>query len=363
MATLKDVAERAGVSVSTVSLVLNGQDARRVKPAIGERVRQAADELGYAPNLLARSLRTRRTRTIGLLSDMVATTPFAGRMLKGAQETAWQAGYVLLLIDTGGVADLERSAVQALVQRNVDALVYACMYHREVEVPEIPEGLPVVVLDGRPTVAAPGERRTSALGDGRRPTPATGDGRTSAPAADWVVPDERGGARAAVEHLLAAGHRRIGFCTTGEDVPAARERLEAFAATLGADFDPSLVVRGETGDVHGGARATAELLGRRDRPSALFCFNDRMAMGAYRAARAAGLSIPADLSVVGFDDQEHVADALDPALTTVALPHYEMGAWAARRALARAASAAPEPGGEHALMPCTLVVRDSVAAL
>jgi LacI family transcriptional regulator len=345
VATLKDVAERAGVSVSTVSLVLNGRDAGRVKPAIGERVRRAADELGYAPNLLARSLRTRQTKTIGLLSDMVATTPFAGRMLKGAQETAWQAGYVLLLIDTGGVAELARSAVRALVQRDVDALVYACMYHREVETPAIPAELPLVVLDGRPSV----------------------------PTADWVVPDERGGTRAAVEHLLAAGHRRIGFCTTAEDVPAARERMEAFAATLGAGFDASLVARSESGDVHGGARAASALLARPDRPTALFCFNDRMAMGAYRAARVAGLSVPGDLSVVGFDDQEHVADALDPGLTTVALPHYEMGAWAARRAIARAASAAsassgaPElaeiAGGEHALMPCPLVVRGSVAAL
>ncbi|MGN9842129.1 LacI family DNA-binding transcriptional regulator [Nonomuraea sp. H19] len=330
--TLKDVAARAGVSVSTVSLVLNGRDARRVKPAIGERVRQAADELGYAPNLLARSLRTRHTKTIGLLSDMVATTPFAGRMLKGAQEAAWQAGYVLLLIDTGGMADLEHSAIQALAQRNVDALIYACMYHREIDVPEIPDGLPLVVLDGRPLAGT----------------------------ADWVIPDERGGARAAVEHLLAAGHRRIGFCTSGEDVPAARERLETFTETLGADFDPSLVARGESGDVHGGVRAAGELLGRRDRPTALFCFNDRMAMGAYRAARTAGLSVPGDVSIVGFDDQEHLADALDPGLTTVALPHYEMGVWAARRALARAGSGAP--GGEHALMPCPLVVRDSVTA-
>jgi LacI family transcriptional regulator len=149
--------------------------------------------------------------------------------------------------------------------------------------------------------------------------------------------------------------------------------MEAFAATLGAGFDASLVARSESGDVHGGARAASGLLARPDRPTALFCFNDRMAMGAYRAARVAGLSVPGDLSVVGFDDQEHVADALDPGLTTVALPHYEMGAWAARRAIARAASAASassgapgelaEIAGEHALMPCPLVVRGSVAAL
>ncbi|MGW7463363.1 LacI family DNA-binding transcriptional regulator [Streptomyces xantholiticus] len=333
--TLKDVADRAGVSVSTVSLVINGREAGRVKPAVGRRVRQAAEELGYAPNLQARSLRTRQTNTIGLISDMVASTPFAGRMLAGAQDAAWQAGYLLLLIDTGGHAEMEQSAVQTLAQRNVDALIYASMYHREIELPEIPQGLPLVVLDGRPT----GEP----------------------PLVDWVVPDERGGARAAVEFLIRAGHTRIGFCTVEEDVPAARERLAAYRETLqehGLAYDPALVSRGATGDAHSGLRTARELLDRDDRPTALFCYNDRVAMGAYRAARHLGLSVPDDVSLVGFDDQEHVADALEPGLTTVALPHYDMGAWAVRRTLTRIGT--EEAAGKHLHMPCRLVTRDSV---
>ncbi|MGX6744876.1 LacI family DNA-binding transcriptional regulator [Streptomyces peucetius] len=335
MVTLKDVADRAGVSVSTVSLVINGREAGRVKPAVGRRVRQAAEELGYAPNLQARSLRTRQTNTIGLISDMVASTPFAGRMLAGAQDAAWQAGYLLLLIDTGGHAEMEQSAVQTLAQRNVDALIYASMYHREIELPEIPQGLPLVVLDGRPT----GEP----------------------PLVDWVVPDERGGARAAVEFLIRAGHTRIGFCTVEENVPAARERLAAYRETLqehGLAYDPALVSRGATGDAHSGLRTARELLDRDDRPTALFCYNDRVAMGAYRAARHLGLSVPDDVSLVGFDDQEHVADALEPGLTTVALPHYDMGAWAVRRTLTRIGT--EEAAGKHLHMPCRLVTRDSV---
>ncbi|MER6614116.1 LacI family DNA-binding transcriptional regulator [Streptomyces xantholiticus] len=335
MVTLKDVADRAGVSVSTVSLVINGREAGRVKPAVGRRVRQAAEELGYAPNLQARSLRTRQTNTIGLISDMVASTPFAGRMLAGAQDAARQAGYLLLLIDTGGHAEMEQSAVQTLAQRNVDALIYASMYHREIELPEIPQGLPLVVLDGRPT----GEP----------------------PLVDWVVPDERGGARAAVEFLIRAGHTRIGFCTVEEDVPAARERLAAYRETLqehGLAYDPALVSRGATGDAHSGLRTARELLDRDDRPTALFCYNDRVAMGAYRAARHLGLSVPDDVSLVGFDDQEHVADALEPGLTTVALPHYDMGAWAVRRTLTRIGT--EEAAGKHLHMPCRLVTRDSV---
>ncbi|HEY5836464.1 LacI family DNA-binding transcriptional regulator [Streptomyces sp.] len=330
------MAARAGVSVSTVSLVINGRDSGRVKPAIGERVRRAAEELGYTPNLLARSLRTNQTHTIGLLSDMVASTPFAGRMLAGAQEAAWEAGCLLLLIDTGGNVEMEQSAVQALAQRNVDALIYASMYHRKINLPEFPEGLPFVVLDGRPSV--------------------------DLPTVDWVVPDEEGGARAAVEFLIRAGHTRIGFCTVVEDIPAASERLAAYRSALlehGLGYDPGLVARGATGDAHSGLRTARELLDRPDRPTALFCYNDRVAMGAYRAARHLGLSIPGDVSIVGFDNQENIADALEPTLTTVALPHYEMGAWAARRTLALSGSTTTE--SEHKRMPCHLVVRESVA--
>jgi LacI family transcriptional regulator len=340
VATLKDVAAAAGVSVATVSLVLNGRDAGRVKASVGERVREAAAELGYAPNLLARSLRTRQTHTIGLISDAVASTPFAGRMLAGAQEAAWEAGSLLMLIDTGGHPEMETAAVRALVQRDVDALIYASMYHRVIDLPEVPEELPLVVLDGRPS----GER----------------------PAADWVVPDERAGAYAAVSHLIEQGHDRIGFCSVDEDIPAAHERLAGYRNALEdheLPYDPALVVTAPGNDAPMAVDTAQELLARPDRPTALFCFSDRVAMGAFRAARHLGLSIPDDLSVVGFDDQQNIADALEPGLTTVALPHYDMGAWAARRSLARMNGDDDGAEQRHMLMPCPLVLRDSVATL
>ena len=336
--TLRDVATRADVSVSTVSLVLNGRDNGRVKAELSHRVRAAAEELGYAPNLLARGLRTSRTQTIGLISDRVASTPFAGRMLAGAQTAAWETGRLLLLVDTGGNAEMEQEAVSALVQRNVDALIYASMYHREVDLPDVPSTLPLVVLDARP---------------------ATGNTDVA-----WVVPDEAGGARAAVTALLDAGHERIGYCTHAMAVPAVRERLRSYRKTLtdrGIRPDPALVSKVEESNAADGQEAAARLLTLPDPPTALFCYNDRMAMGAYRAARELGLRVPDDLSIVGFDDHEHVADGLAPGLTTVALPHYEMGEWAARQVLA-------ELGGDevdeprHVRMPCPLVVRESVAA-
>ncbi|NDL59877.1 substrate-binding domain-containing protein [Phytoactinopolyspora mesophila] len=338
MATLKDVAAAAGVSVATVSLVLNGRDAGRVKATVSERVRQAAAELGYAPNLLARSLKTRQTHTIGLISDSVASTPFAGRMLAGAQDAAWAAGSLLVLIDTGGHSDMEDAAVQALVQRDVDALIYASMYHRVVELPTVPQELPLVVLDGRPA----GEQ----------------------PAADWVVPDEHNGARAAVTHLIEAGHDRIGFILVDEDIPAVHERLAGYRQALEdheLPYIPELVVRAPGNDARMAVETAHRLLSRQDRPTAVFCFSDRVAMGVFRAARHLDLSIPGDVSVVGFDDQENVADSLEPELTTVALPHYDMGSWAAKRVLARVEE--QEDGGEqrHMLMPCPLVIRQSVA--
>lgn len=336
--TLRDVADRAKVSVSTVSLVLNGRDGGRVKPAVSKRVRKSAQELGYSPNLLARGLRTSQTQTIGLISDRVASTPFAGRMLAGAQNAAWDAGRLLLLVDTGGDAEMEQEAVRALAQRNVDALIYASMYHRVVELPTVPAELPLVVLDARPA-----------------------DNR---PDLAWVVPDEAGGARAAVTALLDAGHTRIGYCSDAVDVPAVHERLRSFHDTLaerGITAAPELVVQVDGSNAADGREAASRLLSLPEPPTALFCYNDRMAMGAYRAAREFGLRIPEDVSIVGFDDQEHVADGLAPGLTTVALPHYEMGVWAAEQVLATLTGGEQgEPNQRR--MPCPLVSRESVAA-
>jgi LacI family transcriptional regulator len=334
--TLRDVAARAEVSVATVSLVLNGHDVGRVKAELSARVRQAAKDLEYAPNLVARGLRTSQTHTIGLISDRVASTPFAGRMLAGAQRTAWEHDRLLLLVDCAGDAEVEAAAVRTLVQRNVDALIYASMCHRVLELPLIPADLPLVVLDARPA----GERTD----------------------VSWVVPDEAGGARAAITELLRAGHTRIGYCTDAVDVPAVRERLAGVRETLASAGHPipeDMVARVPDSNAADGHRAALELLSRPDRPTALFCYNDRMAMGAYRAARELGLTIPDDLSIVGFDDQEHVADGLAPGLTTVALPHYDMGVWAAQRVLALLSGNQADPVQER--MPCRLVRRESVA--
>ncbi|HJV99348.1 MAG TPA: LacI family DNA-binding transcriptional regulator [Arthrobacter sp.] len=337
---IKDVAVAAGVSVTTVSHVLNDVSYARISPETRDKVKSAAEQLGYGPNRLAQALRTQRTGMLGLVSEDIATTPHAGRIILGADEAARARGYNLMIINTSGTASPEsrEADVEALLERRVDGILYATMYHRHVQVPTNLGSVPAVLVDAV----------------------STGGSVTA------VVPDEEGGARAAVGALLAAGHARIGFLNNTDDVPATRDRLRGFRATLteaGLDGDAA-PVEAEQSEVWGGYEAARRILSRPDRPTGLFCYNDRMAMGAYRAAAELGLSIPGDLSVVGFDDQELIAANLYPGLTTVALPHYEMGAWAAESLID-----AIEGKTDLALMAshptildCPLVARDSVAA-
>jgi LacI family transcriptional regulator len=339
MLTLKDIAAHIGVSISTVSLVLNDRDAGRVKPEIAERIRSTAETLGYVPNQLARSLKTRQTHTLGLVSDQVATVPFAGHILAGAQRAAWSRKYLLLLIDTAGDQGLQAPAVQSLLQRNVEAMIFATSYHRIVDVPVLPSSVPVVVLDGQPS---------STSGD-----------------ADFVVPDEVAGARSAVEFLIEAGHRRIGFCNVPEAYPLAaslrRQGYDDALRAAGIPVDESLIVTAIDPSTTSAIAPARELLSRADRPTAVFCFGDQVAMGFYQVAAALGLRVPTDLSIVGFDNQQFVADALSPGLTTVQLPHDEMGVWAIERAFARVSGELNGMPSDGFLMPCPLVVRESVA--
>jgi LacI family transcriptional regulator len=330
-ARISDVAAAAGVSVTTVSLVMNDVESR-IPQQTRQRVRDAARAVGYAPSSVARGLRTQQTRTVGLISDQIATTPFAGRMLAGAQDAARESGHLVFLVNTDGDPVIERDAITALSAQQVDAMIYACMWHRVVEAPE---GLPAstVFLDCRPD----------------------GGGFRS------VVPDDRAGGLAAVRELVAAGHRRIAFLDTDDAPIASTLRYDGYVEALteaGIPVDPALRVAGET-SAQGGRAAFDGLLDLPDdrRPTAVFCFNDRMAVGVYTAAHHRGLEIPRDLSVVGYDDQQLIAAEQDPPLTTIALPHYAMGRWAMEVALGVRAE-----GDEDAahLMECPVIRRGSV---
>ncbi len=334
--TIRDVAERAGVSVTTVSHVLNDVPGKRVSTTTRERIHQAAQDLLYRPNRLAQGLRMQRTHTIGFLSDNIATTPYAGRIILGAQDAAAEVGSLLVLLSSGGDAELEDRELEALVDRQVDGVIYAAMFHHMVQPPPRLALYNAVLLDAR----------------------------TEAGEFSSVVPDEVGGARSAVEELLAHGHRRIGFVNNYEDYPAPKGRLIGYRQALevyGVPFDPSLVRTTTPNVAEGAYEVTLSMLGDEDRPTAIFCFNDRMAMGAYQAANQLGLAIPGDVSIVGFDDQELIAPNLRPGLTTMRLPHYEMGQWAVKTLLDQINSTGSNQV-VHALLPCPLVRRASVSS-
>lgn len=338
------VAALAGVSPTTVSHALSG--ARGVAPATRERVIRAADELGYTPNRIASGLRLQRTGVIGLASDRIATTPFAGLIVQGAQEAARERDAVLMVVDSEGDPELEARQLRTLVDHRVDGILVARMFHQEVRRPEALGATPVVLVDAVPE---PGWHVPS------------------------IAPEEHSIATVAVAHLIEHGHRRIGLAMTTDDSLASRGREAGFHTALaeaGLAGAASLVERGSS-DAAGGRAAGRRLLDRtaNERPTAVFCFNDQMAMGVYQAASALGLAVPADCSVVGVDDLGIVAAALDPGLTTIALPHREMGRWGMTTLLdlidgeTADESARPlQPQSEPVRLRCELVERGSVAA-
>ena len=330
--TMNDVAERAGVSQTTVSFVLNDVPNANIPQETRDRIAAAVEELGYRRNVLARNLRSGRSGHIGFITDLIATTPYAGRIIEGAQDVAWDHDYMLLLVDTQGREDIKRRAIELMLESQVEGIIYATMWHRPVNVLDAMREAPVVLLN---------------CYDEQRSLPS-------------VVPDEVQGGRTATELLLHKGHRRIAFVNAHDQVPAAVGRLEGYKQSLAAHsilFDPQFVLAANS-SASGGYDAVIELMGLPNPPTALFCYNDRMAMGAYDALRKLGRRIPEDVAVVGFDNQEIIAANLHPGLTTLQLPHYEMGAWAVDHLLHLLTGDEAPPAVQHKIK-CPLVERDS----
>lgn len=332
--SMKDVAELAGVSRTTVSFVLNEKEGANIPDSTRQRVLRAVHTLGYRPNELARGLRSRRTATIGFISDVVATTPFAGQIIQGAQGRAWEDEYLLLMVSTGADQSIKRASVETLLDRQVDGILYATMWHREVSPPAAIRQVPTVLLD-------------CYVADRSLPS---------------VVPDEVRGGHEATDYLIAHGHHRIGFVNDEADYAAARGRLDGYRdalAAAGIPSDPALIVSAAS-TAAGAERAVSRLLDLPEPPTALFCFNDRMALGAYMAARERGIRIPDELAVVGFDNHEIIVSFLRPGLTTMQLPHHEMGRWAVDHLLALINGDWPPSEPVQHVLHCPLVERESV---
>lgn len=329
--TMHDVAAEAGVSQAVVSIVLSGRYAGRASETTAERIRDVAATIGYRTNLQAKTLKTGVAEIVGLVGDDVATSPFSGAMIKGAQDRVWEEGNTLMTVDTGGDSTLENAAIDTMLSHQVRGILYTAMYHREVEVPEAALETRTVCLNARDLA-------------GRTPS---------------VIPDDEKGGYDATRVLIDSGHTRIGMINIfpNEGIPAARDRRRGYQRALteaGLATDPDLLVAGE--GVHSSGRDGARaLLGLDDPATAIFCGNDRTALGAYQEIESLGLSVPEDVSIVGFDDQDVLRDYFHPGLTTVQLPFLAMGEHAATLVLDPTA-----PADTHAL-PCPVIHRGSVA--
>jgi len=331
---LRDVATKAGVSVTTVSHVLNNTPKARINTETRQRVREAAQSLGYRADQLARGLRTATSGMIGLLTEEIAATPHAGRIILGAQETARNHNLTMAIINSPLTNDAgERTEdVRMLLDRRVDGIIYATVYHDVVSPPDEMDQVPSVLI--------------GALDRNRRITS--------------VIPDEQTGAVEAVRTLLALGHRRIAFVASAIDVPATRGRQAGYLEAMseaGLAADPALTASGDS-DARGGYAAMNQILDTAPDVTGVFSYNDRMAMGIYRALADRGLDVLKDVSVVGFDDQDPIASGLFPGLTTIALPHYDMGVWAVETLIAEIGGA---PSPTSVRLPCRLVARGSTA--
>ncbi|MFE2044919.1 LacI family DNA-binding transcriptional regulator [Streptomyces sp. NPDC059477] len=338
--TIADVAALAGVHKATASRALGPSTSALVNAATARRVRQAAEQLGFTPNSAARSLRTNRSFTVGvLLPDL--TNPLFPPIVRGIEEALGPRGYTALLANTDNDEAKERAGFDALRGRQVDGFIVATARREHALLDRArAAGVPIVLVN----------RRTD---DRLLP---------------WVAGDDATGMTLAVEHLAGLGHRAIGHVAGPSSMSTGVIRAQAFrAAAEAAGIGPGAapVVESEAYTVAAGERATRDLLDRYPATTAICAGNDLIALGALRAARARGLRCPADLSLVGFNDMQF-ADEFQPPLTTVHVPHLDLGAEAARLLLEQLDSneeqGTPTPLAKTVLLPVRLVVRASTAA-
>lgn len=322
--SIKDIAKAAGVSPSTVSRALHGHP--RISEATIARVRHLAQEMGYTPSMPARSLVTQDTATIGLIITQ-ASDPFLGHLVLGVEEEAQGCGYSVFLVSSYRDADREREIVYSLHERRVTGVVVT---GSEIDAGylELAERYPMpIVLVNCPTYPYS------------------------------VSTDNQAGARQAMEHLLQNGHRRVAYVANRRSYDTDLDRLASYRAVLTEheiSIDKELIVSGD-GSLDGGVKAMEQLLALSRRPTAVFCFNDMTAIGAIYALTRAGLHVPDDCSVIGYDDLE-LAAYYCPPLTTVRQYSYRLG----QRAMHMLSALIQGRGDVQAeVLPAKLVVRQT----
>ncbi len=339
--TLKDVAALAGVHPATASRALNPGTSPLVSGETASRIRAAAQSLGYRPNAVARSLRTRRSDTVGVLIPDL-NNPLFPPIVRGIEDRLAAAGYIALIGNTDSDVERERLVFERMRARHVDGIVTATAHLDSPLLAEaVADRLPVVLVN----------RAANGYGF------------------PCVSTDNERGIAMAVEHLIALGHRRIGHIAGPQDISTGLSRFRGFTAAMaahGIEADPRLIVYARAYSLDEGDRCGRELLAAEPRCTAIAAANDMLAVGCYAAIESAGLTCPADISVVGFNDMPFI-DRLKPPLTSVSFPHYQVGTEAGRLILEQIAASAegailPSGQAETLYLAPELKVRGSTAS-
>ena len=333
--TLKDVAAHVGVSYQTVSKVLTGRG--EISEKTRERILQAVEEIGYRPNAIARSLKTSRTQIVGLIVPNVLS-PAWSVMTRGVEDAAAESGFQTMICDTDEKWEVEKESIAAFLERRVDGLILAsCPKRGKRQLASLLQpGPPVVLLDRRV--------------EGVR--------------ADTVVSDNRAGAYEATQHLLHAGRKRIGIVTLSLDISTGRERLEGYKAALrdfGAAVDEGLIAVGGS-SLRDGYSNVLTLWKSGSPPDALLVCSHGMTIGALAALKEMKLRVPQDVGMIGFDDTPW-AEYLDPPLTVVGQPLYEMATTATGLLLERIQGPERDREAKEVVLKSKLIVRKSCGVL
>ncbi len=300
--TIKDIAEVAGVSHTTVSRALRSNP--RISAETIERIQQIAEELGYVPNTVARGLKTSQSRVLGVIVRRIVD-PFFSEVLQGIEDVLHEAEYSLFLTTSHRDPTREKEIMQVMGERRVDGVIVSSTQIQPEQIRQMDRfKVPLVLINNQ---------------------------AIDEPDIHSVYHDDIDGSQKVTQHLIGLGHTRTAFLGNARGGKTNAERIDGYRITLqqaGLSFNPDCLVVGPNGQPDGGAEGMAQILNLSPRPTAVVCYNDLMAIGAIQAVQRAGLHVPDDISITGFDDIE-LAAYVSPPLTTFHQPKYELGREAA----------------------------------
>lgn len=330
MVTIKQVAARAGTSFKTVSRVINNEN--NVRPETRKKIEKAIAELGYRPNGAARMMRNTKSGVIGFIADEVSTTPAAIEIIKGAQEIAWQHNKLLMVLNIKPDDGSTEHAIDQLLQFRAEGIIYASMYHKPVNLPTDFHHTPKVLVN----CFSPTQNIAS------------------------VVPDDYLAAYELTNRMLQKGYKRIALLNLNRRIIAASERQRGYfdahyAAGIQVDdaYARNAVIEENGKEKLITIKVLEELLALPEPPDAIVCGKDQLAMEVYFHLSQKGIRVGQDIAIGSFDNMKPIPDTLKPGLSTMALPHLEMGKWGMQYLIEE------QKHSEQIKLPCSFIERES----